>query len=50
MPRLDAATARKLLGPNKIIGVTASSIEEAEKAVKDGADYLGIGTVFTTPT
>jgi len=49
-PRLDIVTARKLLGPNKIIGVTASSIEEADKAVQGGADYLGIGTVFATPT
>ncbi|KAF2804024.1 TMP-TENI-domain-containing protein [Mytilinidion resinicola] len=47
---MDVTTARRLLGPNKIIGVTASSIEEADKAVRDGADYLGIGTVFATPT
>ncbi|TFB06094.1 putative thiamine biosynthetic bifunctional enzyme [Trichoderma ghanense] len=42
--------ARKLLGPNKIIGVTASSIEEALAASKAGADYLGLGTVYATPT
>lgn len=42
--------ARKLLGPNKIIGVTASSKEEALKACEAGADYLGIGTVYSTQT
>ncbi|KAF5026063.1 hypothetical protein F66182_1855 [Fusarium sp. NRRL 66182] len=42
--------ARKLLGPNKIIGVTASSREEALKACESGADYLGIGTVYSTQT
>lgn len=42
--------ARKQLGPDKIIGVTASSVEEALKACEAGADYLGIGTVFATQT
>jgi thiamine-phosphate diphosphorylase/hydroxyethylthiazole kinase len=42
--------ARKLLGPGKIIGVTASSKEEALKACESGADYLGIGTVYSTQT
>ncbi|KAG8666237.1 thiamine biosynthetic bifunctional enzyme [Fusarium poae] len=42
--------ARKLLGPGKIIGVTASSEEEALKACEAGADYLGIGTVYSTQT
>ncbi|KAJ9639333.1 thiamine biosynthetic bifunctional enzyme [Coniosporium tulheliwenetii] len=47
---MDIETARKLLGPNAIIGVTASSRDEAKQAVEGGADYLGIGTLFTTPT
>ncbi|KAK3718146.1 thiamine biosynthetic bifunctional enzyme [Vermiconidia calcicola] len=47
---LDLETARKLLGPDAIIGVTANSEDEALKAAKNGADYLGIGTVFATPT
>lgn len=47
---LDIKQARELLGPNKIIGVTASSIEEALQAAKAGADYLGIGTVYSTQT
>ncbi|KAM0253886.1 hypothetical protein ACHAQJ_007118 [Trichoderma viride] len=42
--------ARKLLGPDKIVGVTASSIQEALKACEAGADYLGLGTVYATPT
>ncbi|KAH6998687.1 Hydroxyethylthiazole kinase family-domain-containing protein [Ilyonectria sp. MPI-CAGE-AT-0026] len=42
--------ARKLLGPAKIIGVTASSKEEALRACEAGADYLGLGTVYATQT
>ncbi|KAK2600296.1 thiamine biosynthetic bifunctional enzyme [Conoideocrella luteorostrata] len=42
--------ARKLLGPDKIIGVTASSKDEALKACAAGASYLGIGTVYATST
>lgn len=42
--------ARELLGPESIIGLSAGSVEEAHRAVEDGADYLGIGTVFATPT
>lgn len=38
--------ARLKLGPDKLIGVSAHNIEEAEKAVADGADYLGCGAVF----
>ncbi len=40
--------AREILGKNKIIGVSVGSIEEALKAQADGADYLGIGTIFYT--
>ena len=46
----DLATARKLLGDDKIIGVTASSRLEVVTAAKGGADYLGLGTVFATAT
>lgn len=42
--------ARKLLGGNKIIGVSAALPEEAAKAQADGADYLGVGAVFATST
>ena len=47
---IDIVTARDVLGPDAIIGVTASSPQEAKKAINDGADYLGIGTTFATPT
>ncbi len=40
--------ARKELGKDKIIGVSVGSVEEAIKAEKGGATYLGIGTVFFT--
>ncbi len=46
----DLATARTLLGPDAIIGVTVSTVDEALKACEGGADYLGIGTVYATPT
>ncbi|HHV57170.1 MAG TPA: thiamine phosphate synthase [Firmicutes bacterium] len=42
--------ARQILGPEKIIGVSASSVEEARQAEADGADYLGVGAVFPTGT
>ena len=41
---------RKLVGPDKIVGVSAATIEEAQKAEKDGADYIGTGAVFPTAT
>lgn len=43
-------TARKLLGKNKIIGVTVHNIEEAKIAEKRGADYLGASPIFSTTT
>lgn len=48
--KIDITTARKLLGPSKIIGVTASNIDQALTAARAGADYLGIGTVYATAT
>lgn len=42
--------ARKILSNDKIIGVSVSNEKEAIKAINDGADYLGIGTVFFTST
>ena len=41
---------RKLVGPNKIVGVSAATIDEAKKAENDGADYIGTGAVFPTST
>lgn len=47
---LSPVEARKILGANKIIGVTARSVEQAIKAEQDGADYIGSGAVFGTST
>ncbi|KAG8531509.1 uncharacterized protein KY384_003138 [Bacidia gigantensis] len=47
---MDLTTARKLLGSEAIIGVTASSTSEALNAADGGASYIGIGTVYATPT
>lgn len=42
--------ARRILGADKLIGVSAALPEEAAKAQEDGADYLGVGAVFPTDT
>lgn len=47
---LPCAEARRILGAEKIIGVSAATPEEAAKAQADGADYLGVGAVFPTTT
>ena len=47
---LDAGTARTILGPDKIIGVTAKTVEQARAAQRAGADYLGSGAIFGTGT
>ncbi|NTV01195.1 MAG: thiamine phosphate synthase [Chlorobiaceae bacterium] len=45
---IPAATARAMLGPDAIVGVSVSNVEEAGKALADGADYLGLGHIFPT--
>ncbi|HLI89195.1 MAG TPA: thiamine phosphate synthase [Ktedonobacteraceae bacterium] len=45
---LPVTVARRLLGPERILGVSAASIGEAEEAVAGGADYLGVGPIFPT--
>lgn len=47
---IPAEKVRKLIGKNKIVGVSARTVEEAMKAKEDGADYLGVGAIFTTTT
>ncbi|KAJ2496557.1 thiamine biosynthetic bifunctional enzyme [Coemansia sp. RSA 1972] len=47
---MPLSEARRLLGPHKIIGVSVQTCEEAEIAVRGGADYLGIGTCYSTNT
>lgn len=44
------AEARAALGPDAIVGVSAGTVEEALAAQTAGADYLGVGAVFGTPT
>jgi len=47
---LPVAEARRLLGPEKIVGASAATIEEARLAKQQGADHLGFGPVFPTAT
>jgi len=47
---LPAADARTLIGGDMILGVSAVTPEMAEKAQDEGADYLGVGPAFPTPT
>ena len=41
---------RKLIGPDKILGISAGTVEEAQAAETAGADYIGVGAVFGTST
>ena len=45
---MEALDVRAKLGPDKIIGVSAQTVEQAILAEKHGADYLGVGAVFPT--
>ncbi len=47
---MPCEVTRALVGPDKIVGVSAATIEEAKKAESDGADYIGTGAVFPTAT
>lgn len=47
---MPVALARKLLGPDKIVGATAKTVEAAMIAQADGADYLGVGAIYPTTT
>lgn len=47
---LSLKNVRKLIGKDKIIGVSCGNLEEAKKAYKNGADYLGVGAIFPTNT
>ena len=47
---MEAGSVREKLGPDKIIGVSAATVEQALQAEKRGADYLGVGAVFSTST
>lgn len=47
---IDGSIARDILGPDRILGISAQTVEQAKKAEKDGADYIGCGAVFPTST
>ena len=47
---MPADIAREIIGEDKILGVSASTVEEAKKAEIDSADYIGSGAVFPTST
>lgn len=47
---MPVSVARRLLGPDRIIGASAGTVAEAVEAERDGADYLGVGSVFATPS
>ncbi len=47
---LPVQEVRKLVGENKIIGLSTHSIEQAQKALKEDVDYIGVGPIFKTDT
>ena len=47
---MEAGNVREKLGPDKIVGVSARTVEQALLAQQRGADYLGVGAVFPSPT
>ena len=47
---IPAKEARRIMREEKVIGVSARTVELARKAVEDGADYLGVGAMFATST
>lgn len=47
---LSVQDARRIVGPDRIVGVSTHSIEQARQAVLEGADYLGVGPVFPSGT
>lgn len=47
---MPVATARKIWGQEKIIGATAKTVEQAQEAYNQGADYLGVGAMYPTTT
>jgi thiamine-phosphate pyrophosphorylase len=47
---VPAKEIRQIIGNDKILGVSAQTIPQALQAIGDGADYLGVGSIFSTPT
>ena len=47
---LPVVTARKIVGPDRLVGVSTHDVSQVEKAVMDGADYVGVGPTFPSST
>jgi thiamine-phosphate pyrophosphorylase len=47
---MSVKDARAIVGPHKLIGVSTHSIDQARTAVLDGANYIGVGPTFPSPT
>lgn len=47
---LPCSVVRKIMGEDKIIGVSAGNLDDALRAQEDGADYLGVGAMYATGT
>jgi thiamine-phosphate pyrophosphorylase len=47
---LPCTVLRKILGNDRIVGISAATVEEAVRAQRDGADYIGVGAMFPTRT
>jgi thiamine-phosphate pyrophosphorylase len=47
---LPVDAVRRVMGEDKLVGVSTHAIEQARKALEDGADYIGVGPVYPTPT
>lgn len=47
---MPVALARRLMGPDRIVGATAKTVERALQAQEEGADYLGVGAIYPTTT
>lgn len=47
---LPVSFARRVLGPEKLIGLSTHSVEEAQKAEEDGADFIVLGPIYETPS
>lgn len=47
---MPAISARRILGNDKIVGISTHNLDQARRAVVDGADYIGVGPIFKSPT
>jgi thiamine-phosphate pyrophosphorylase len=47
---LSVKDARNIVGPGRLIGVSTHTLEQARQAVLDGANYIGVGPTFPSPT